>query len=554
MPVVEINDLAKIGQINDVAAYMLPPEAWTFAENIRYERGAPTALSGWQQVFGTPPEPPHFALPFEGLSQTWWLYTSQTKAYAFDGSSYGEITRSAGGNYATTLTEDWNGLVFGGIPIFNNGQDVPQMWVGTPSLTLKLQALTAWPATMSAKILRSFGSYLVAFNIKDTTFTPQILPYLVQWSNPAGPGTLPTSWSYSSPITEGGRKDLPDVNAGEILEALQLGQTMFIYKERSVWKMSYIGGQYIFQFDMFLPDIGILAARCVCMDLTGTKHVVVTQDDIIIHNGNSTQSILTDRQKVTLFATLNRDAAHTSFLFLNKAKDEIWFCFPEAGQQQPSRALIWNAKNGVGAISYAPGITFRNAALGDIQGVNPEPWNPEGKPDENPASPVNPPTNPDTPLDTWDVENGPWSQIYRQKIVVSSPALGKFFQLDLGTTRDGADYSVVLTREDLGIIGRKSNGEPINDFKQMKMVDSVWPKLTGAPIRVRVGFRETVNGQLTWQDYTQFDPATDLWVSTIVNENLPGCGKTVSIEFSSAKAIPWKLDGYSINVEVIGPF
>ena len=66
MPVVEINDLARVGQVNDVAAYMLPPEAWTLAENIRYSKGAPQVLDGWAQVFGTPGVAPHFALPVKG--------------------------------------------------------------------------------------------------------------------------------------------------------------------------------------------------------------------------------------------------------------------------------------------------------------------------------------------------------------------------------------------------------------------------------------------------------------------------------------------------------
>jgi hypothetical protein len=319
---------------------------------------------------------------------------------------------------------------------------------------------------------------------------------------------------------------------------------MFIYKERSIWKMNFIGGIFIFQFDTFLADVGILAPRCVCMDITGTKHVVVTQDDIIIHNGNSTESILTDRQRVSLFGALNREAASTSFLFTNKTKDEIWFCFPETGQPQPSRALIWNAKGGKGAISFATGINFRNVAIGDLQGVSPELWS-DG-------------------TDTWDVDTGPWSQVFKQKLVACAPdprrlltfADPRFFLLDYGMVRWAAGPQVmpVLAREDLGVVGQKRNGELINDFKQMKLVDSVWPKISGAPIRVRVGFREVVGGVLTWQDYTNFDPATDLWVNTIVNESLPGCGKAVSIEFSANTLAAWRLDGYSMNVEVIGPY
>jgi len=119
---------------------------------------------------------------------------------------------------------------------------------------------------------------------------------------------------------------------------------------------------------------------------------------------------------------------------------------------------------------------------------------------------------------------------------------------------DGVAFVPLLVREDLGIVGQKRNGEWINDFKQMKMVDSVWPKIEGAPIRIRVGFRETVKGPLTWQNYVNFNPATDLWVNAIVDENLPGCGKAVSIEFTANTGASWRLDGYAMNIEVIGPY
>lgn len=533
MPVVEINDLASIGQINDIAPYMLPPEAWTLAENVRYNKNAVEVLAGWEQIFGPPGVAPHFALPVKSTSQTWWLYVSLTKGYVYDGNTHTNITRQTAAvdvDYTANETSNWNGIVFGGVPILNNGTDVPQYWASYSTAT-KLAALPNWPSTLRAAVIRSFGSYLMAFNITDSGTN---YPHLVQWSNPAAPGTVPTSWAYGNPATEGGRKDLPDVNSGFILDAMQLGSTMYVYKERSIWKVNYIGGQYIFSWDTFLADVGILAPRCVCYDPTGTKHVVATQDDIIVHNGNTPQSILTDKQRVTVFASINRDALNAAFMFLNKAKDEVWFCYPEAGQTIPTRALIWNGKKGVGAISFVSGITFRNAVLGDVEGISEETWA-DG-------------------TDLWSNDTGAWSQIFRQKIILSSPDNTKFYQLDKGITRDGVAFGATLQREDLGVIGRKRDGGPINDFKQMKMVDSVWPKLDGAEVRVRVGFRDFVDGPLTWQDYTTFNPDTDMWVNTIVNENLPGCGRAVSVEFSSTTATTWRLDGYAMNVEVLGPY
>lgn len=535
MAVVDINDLGVFGQINDVPAYQLPPEAWTLAENMRFEKNGVGTMSGWAQIFGTPGVAPHFALPVKSPSQTWWLYASLTKIYVFDGSTHTNITRQSVGvdvDYTANDTANWNGLVFGGVPIMNSGTDAPQYWSAYSTAT-KMTILANWPSTLRGKILRGFGSYLVAYNITDSG---TLYPHLVQWSNPAAPGTLPTSWAYSNPATEGGRKDLPDVNSGEILEALQLADTMYIYKENSIWKQKYIGGQFIFSWDQWLSGVGILAPRCVCVDETGTKHVVVTQDDIIIHNGNSMESILTDRQRKTLFENvINRETVATSFIFLNRIKQEIWFCFPEVGQSQPSRALVWNYSKGKGAISFASGITFRNAVVGDIQGATDELWS-DG-------------------TDTWDTDTGPWSQVYRQKVVLSSPANTKFYQLDSGTSRDGVTFATTLRREDLGVLGKDRKGAWLNDFRAMKMVDAIWPKISSLQtVQVRVGFRDVVDGPLTWQSYSTFNPVTDMWINAIVNENLPGSGRAVSVEFSRVDALPWRIDGYSMNVEKISEY
>lgn len=532
MPILSINDLASIGQINDIPAYQLPPEAWTFVENMRYEKNGVAVMSGWAQIYGVPGVAPHFAIPVKAPAQTWWLYASLTKIYVFDGAAHTNITRQTAAvdvNYTANDTSNWNGLVFGGVPIMNDGTDVPQYW-GSYSTATKMAILPNWPATLKAKIIRGFGSYLVAYNINDNG---TLFPHLAQWSNPAAPGTVPTSWAYSNPQTEGGRKDLPDVNSGEIVEALQLQDTMYVYKENSIWKQKYIGGQFIFSWDPWLSGVGILGPRCVCVDETGTKHIVVTQDDIISHNGNAVTSILNDRYRKILFEnSLNRDAASTSFIFLNRLKQEIWFCYPEVGQTQPSRALVWNyVKN---ALSFASGITFRNAVIGDIQGASDELWS-QG-------------------TDTWDDDTGPWSQVFRQRIVLCGTTATKFYQLDTGIQRDGVNFIPTCRREDLGIIGKTRSGQWINDFQIEKMVDAIWPKISGAPMKLRVGFREFVDGALTWQDFTAFNPVTDMWINAIVNESLPGSGRAVSIEYTADTSASWRLDGYQMNIEPISAY
>ena len=156
MPVIEVNDIAKVGSVADVPAYMLPPEIWTLALNMRYQDESMITMTGWEQIFGTPPIAPHFALPIAAATN-YWLYVSLTNARVFDGATHSDITRAAG-NYTASDTWQWNGTILGGIPILNNGVDVPQYWPIPYSVSNKLLNLTNWTATTRAKVIRAFGS------------------------------------------------------------------------------------------------------------------------------------------------------------------------------------------------------------------------------------------------------------------------------------------------------------------------------------------------------------------------------------------------------------
>ena len=224
---IDLNDVATFGVVKDIPGYQLPPEAWTTGHNIRYVDGVPTRVSGQAQVFGTPGVTPHFLLPISGPTQIWWLYTSLTKAYVYDTVSHVDITRTIGGDYTGTKTRQWNGTILGGIPILNNGVDVPQTW-NTYSTGTKLVSLVNWPAGYTAKVIRAFGSQLVAFNI---TKTGTVYPHNVLFSHTADTGTLPTSWDTTDATKDTGENSLPDVDSGIIVDAMMLSGNMYIGKE-----------------------------------------------------------------------------------------------------------------------------------------------------------------------------------------------------------------------------------------------------------------------------------------------------------------------------------
>lgn len=524
MPVIEINDVGSIGLIRDTEGYMLPPEAWTFAENVRVKDGGIERHGGHSQLFGTPGVAPHFALPImSSAHQTFWLYVSLTKAYVYDGSTHTNITRQSAGvdvNYTANDTREWNGTLLGGIPILNNGIDVPQFWSSLSTAT-KLANLTNWDSNHRAKVIRAFQNHLVAFNV---TKSGTAYPHLVMWSHPADPGSVPSSWDVTDATKDAGQTDLADLQAGLIRDALGLRGHMYVYKDGSTWRMSYIGGSFVFDFDTFLETSGILAPRCVILTPDGTRHAVATQDDIIVHNGNQAESILQKRFRRQLFNQIDTSNYQNSFMWVNPTYNEIGFAYPEQGQTNPSRAVVWNYKEGqLGALTERA-VNFRNVTVGEIESASDETWAGGSG--------------------SWDDDTTPWSENQRRRTVALHTDDTKFGLMDDGSTILGTGYTATIRRENLGLVGRKRNGEWIVDFTTRKVIRRVWLKMDGAAVSVRIGFQTYPNGAVTWRPSVTFNPATQRYIDVI------GSGVALAIEISGTSF--WRLNGYSIEGELSG--
>jgi hypothetical protein len=524
----EIDDIASVGSVSDIPGYQLPPESWTLALNMRYRDNALESLSGWTQIFGTPLYPPHFTMPVVTTSQIFWPYVSLTKAAVWDGTAHTDITRAAG-DYTATDSLQWNGTIFGGVPILNNGNDVPQYW-STLNPATKMANLVNWPATLRAKVIRAFGPFLFAISLTDTGVQ---YPHRLRWSDQADPGTLPGSWDVSNPAVLAGEVDLPDVLAGVLVDALPLGSTLFLYKESSIWRTRFVGGQSVFDVGQssWVTTSGLLGPRCVCISGDGLKHVLATQDDIIWHDGNTVNSILTGRQRKRLQNEIDTSNYNQSFIFANPFNTEIWFCYPSRGNTYPDKAIIMNYRTAGGrdwVVTEADGITFRNAVVGNVEAPNLETW--------------------DSGTDTWDGTLDPWSVLQRRRVVVSDPTSGVFLLLDDGTTRNGAQFTSTLQREGLALIGKKRNGDLVVDHQKMKMLKRMWPKVRGGSVNVRFGAQQLVQGATLWGTSSIFDPTTQVYVD-------PGIvsGRAVGIEFQATNKV-WALDGYKIDMVPMGEF
>jgi hypothetical protein len=542
----DINDMRGIAR--DTPPYMIPPEMWEEIVNMRVVDGAIECMGGWINCFLAPnlPDEPHFLMPVVNGSQTYWLWTSLDVVYAFDGIEHQEINRGVGGAYASPGTRFWNGTVFGGLPVLNNGFDTPQYWsafdIATPQ---RLLPLVGWPSGGKIAVLRAFQNYLVGINY---TVGGVNYPHMVKWSESVDdPGTIPQSWDHTDENRDAGEYDLVDVNSGILIDARMLGSRLFLYKERSTWAMRFIGGLPIFSFDSFSEQAGILAPRCVTTTADGRKHVVATQEDIIIHNGSSDPvSMLDKRMRRTLFNNIDSANYLNSFMFTHPSQQEVWFCYPEPGNVYPNRALVINTRTGdLYEVDKQGGVFFRNAASGDVstaETIVGKTWA--------------------TVTGTWAAAMGSWGERKLNRTIIANTDHALFHYLDGNSSfRSGESFSAYLRRTGLSLVGRKRTGEWIVNHEIYKFVDRLWPKIKTLYNKgeyanserilteIRIGTQETVDGPVTWQNFQPFNPSSE------VVFDICASARAIAIEFKLPEAEPsWRLEGYRLSLTPDGQF
>lgn len=354
--VVEV--IGSLGIVRDSPAHKITDSAFSDGKNILFGTDGAEVVAGNLPVFSTAPITPIWIQAFPTLIAPKWVYANLTDVYVFDGSSHTEITRISG-DYAAVATERWQGSTFNGVGILNNTIDIPQAWTEFDPAT-KLVNLPNWPATRRAKSIRPFKNFLVALNLTDSSVHR---PYRILWSDSAVPGSVPGSWDSTDPATDSREFDLAQT-PDHLVDQLELGEINIIYKETSTWGMRFIGPPNFFAFWRILSNRGILTRDCVVSTPVG--HVVVTQDDIIVHLGQTEQatSIIDKVLRKYIFSSIDPTSFYNSFLLSDVKKNEVYFFYPEVGQTYANKVLIWNWVDKSRALRDVPLTPF--AAIGPV--------------------------------------------------------------------------------------------------------------------------------------------------------------------------------------------
>lgn len=518
-----VHNAGQYGLIVDRPVESLPFNAWTAARNIRFRDGKAEKFLGNSQSYGALQNAPYWLLPVNTGASQFWLYAGLAKVGALDGSSHADITRTSGGDYSMDLDIGWSGTIIEGIPVITNGIDAPQMW-NTPDLGTPLAALSNWPAGVTCRSIRGLKRYLVALDI---TKSGTRYPFMIKWGDQAPANGLPASWDETDETIDAAEYTLPG-EGGFVIDAFPLRDSLIIYKEYQTWLMQYVGGIDIFRFAKIFDSFGSFTRRCAAEFFSG-RQVVFTGDDIVLHDGQQAKSLLDERGRRLVRSQVDTVAYLRSFVVVNYSAQEVWVCFPEAGNSLPNKALVWNWRDNTFGVRDLPQAAFIASGI----------------------------VNPIEATETWSGAVGDWStdaaawgdrsfDPSQRALLMALPGDSTLHLMDSTNQFAGQNMTVQLERTGLGFPLKK---EQPPDFETMKMLDKVWPHLSGqagATINVYIGAQDSINGPVSWS------PAQPFIVGQSEFIDYPLAGRLHALRFESSSDDFWQLHGYSVDIRAMG--
>ena len=508
MPITKIADVGAIGMVFDATPQDLPPNAWSNASNIRFRDGSAERFLGQTQVFTAPAITPYYICPYQTTTSKYWIHAGTAAVYADDGTSRTNITGTAP---TGAYTDRWSGGTLGGVLVMNNGVDVPTYWGGTGTLA----SLTGWTGTWRAQSIRPFKNFLIAMSITKGAVK---YPHMVKWSHEADPGTIPVSWDETDPTKDAGEQDLAETS-DLLVDGLAMGSSFIVYKQRSMYSMTYAGQPFIWNFQRLPGNDGAMARGCIADTPKG--HVVLTSGDVVVHQGQGTQSILTAKMRRWLFTQMDSTNFANSFVTTNPWRNEVWVCFPEAGQTACTLALVWNWVDNTFGTRTLNNVTY--GAEGQIAYSSLSDWS-------------------DT--DTWDADTSTWNQDEfaaaqaRLLICSTTPVISA---VDIGSTYNGTAITATLERKHLDF------GDPAD----VKTVRAIYPRIdgtNGTVISVEVGASMDTNTDPTYSAAQSYTIGSTYKIDTFAT------GRYISVRYSSTSAQPWRMRSYDVDLSARSKF
>ena len=500
----------------DLPPYQVPPKVWTLFRNVEVNEGFPRRARGFGRIFGDTLHLPRHMVSSQRDDVAELVYGSDTAVAVTDGTVHNDITGAIVFD-STGDVDPWSSGTLNNIAILNNNTGPAFSW--TPGDLAVLQ-LPDWPNDRRAGALRVYREFLIAMDITEGGVRDGDL---IRWSDAAPANDVPQSWTAGTQSLAGSASAA--FTPGNLVDGFTLRDQFFIYKTHATYVMQLVGGSLVMSNRPVFGTLGALARNCI-VEWRG-QHVVLTDGDIVIHNGVEAQSIVDRRVRSAIFSGIDESNFRNTYVVIDKEQAEIWFCAPQSGEVYPSVALVWSIlDNEFGFRELGAGVNrWPHGVESIISTASDEPtWN--------------------TRTTTWSTDSSDWddaglSPAFEQLIFGDE---GNLLQgIDQLDSFDGTTPVAVCFREGLDF------GAP----DKMKYVSRIWPKIegtNGSVVQVRVGGALEVNGPIT------FDQFQDYTIGTTVSLGVNASGRYIAVEFRSESDATWRSPAFDLQIKEMGRF
>jgi hypothetical protein len=544
MPILNVREMGTIGVISDVAPWDLPPSALTDGMNFRASSGKIETVGGLRDAIYKAADGNDNADEIGHLSQgtdlegnSSWLVLGEKTINEWDGVS--SIDRLNG---LTTLSirepADWSTCRVGAQTFMNHPDSFPMSWGDWNNADqnyckwLPFGPGKTWEqAGCSTFVLRAHKNFLWALGMVENG---EILPDRVRWSHPMESNGVPYSWMPPDDVDASSIAGYVDLGrGGAVVGGESLRDRFVIYSDEAINVMDFTGDALGWRRRSVSSSAGLIGKEAV-IEVNGI-HYFISRDDILMFDGNQVSSLLHNRLRKRLAQTINYDSAERCWAAHNANFNEIWFCIPEAGDDYPSTAFVFNYRDGTWALRDLE-KQFRHGRFGAST----------TKFDYRTWEDITPTTKgaplPDDYFDqfegSWDVGRASWHLITNQPFSgVQYGASGtQIFNTDPQEPEGNPES--YISRTDLPIGGHEVN----------TTVTRVYPMIEGtAEVEMRFGSQQMAGGPVRWAGgWQRFDPNTDRKL------DIRTTGELHAFEVRAVDAGFFNLTGFDIEYSLAG--
>lgn len=499
------------GLVPDQVDYSLPDGIFSDGRNVRFRDDSAEKCKGNSAVFGSLSSSVIWAKPIGDGTTSYWAYGNEAILYATDGTTHAQISTAS---YNAPINIGYTGGQFHGYLILNDTNAVPQRWA--PSLSNKIRDLDNWPASTFCRVIRPFGDFLIALRVtQGSIYNPRLL----RWSDAAAFGALPDSWDYTDPTNQAGITELGETE-DELVDCLPIRGNNIIYKQFSTYLMQPIGGLDVFSFRQLFNQAGMLTEDCGAA--FGAMHFVLTDADIIVHDGSVPQSIADKKVRRWLFNRINPSRFQRTFVVPNHRERQMWVCFPETGNDYPNLALCWSWADNT---FHVQELGFNIAAADEGIVIGSE-------------------LTFDGLVGTFDQQSGTFDEAtytpFSKRLVLWRGTAKQALQAETGETFNGTSMTAYVERGNVGLT---------RDVGSVKRIRRIFPKIVGTAgdtFRVYVGARTVIDGAVTYSGPFNFTIGMDYKIDCRIS------ARWLSLKFETVVTNTWRLAGFDVEFDPDG--